>query len=194
MDQFTFVPSSAIGHPIEAYTSRFVVNGIVSGAYRRTSDLLNRKDDNFLQVTEPTITSVAGTDTDAQKLNTTLWLARRGIHFVSLPLPAQGGEDAGSQEEGAAQPPQPRSLPREFHITKRVLSCLVMTDTFIIRGQCHLLEGTTLEQLLQVGDAFIPITHTTIFLAARVSHSWQRDLVIVNKEKIEAMYGDESSR
>jgi hypothetical protein len=45
-----------------------------------------------------------------------------------------------------------------------------------------------------VGDAFIPITHTTIFLVARVSHSWQRDLVIVNKEKIEAMYGDESSR
>jgi hypothetical protein len=187
MDEFSFVPSAAIGHQIEACTARFVVQGTVSGAYRRTSDLLNRKDDNFLQVTEPTITSVGGSEADAQKLNSPLWLARRGIHFVSLPLPPQEGEEEEPGEGGA---PQPRSLPREFYISKRVVSCFVMTDTFIIRGQCHLLEGTTLEQLLQVGDPFIPITQTTIFLAARVSHSWQRDLVIVNKEKIEAMYGD----
>jgi hypothetical protein len=178
MDNYTLIPSTPISHNVEVYTARFLVQGKISGSYRRTSDLLNRKDDDFLIVNEASISPV-GQGTDAQKISTPLMLARHGIHFVSL-SPAPPDSEGGS--------PNTQSLPREFLVSKLIFPCYILTDTYVIHGRCHLLEGATLGQYLEQGEAFIPITQPTIYLAARVSSSWQRELVIVNKEKIEVAY------
>jgi|SRR5687767_5778509 len=178
MDNYTFIPSAPIGHNVEVYTARYLVQGSISGPYRRTSDLLNRKDDNFLTVDGASITPV-GQNAEGQKISTPLMLGRHSIHFVSLsPVSPDNDENAST----------PQSLPREFFISKRIFPCYVLTDTYLIHGRCHLLEGATLGHYLEKGEDFIPITKPTIFLAARPTITWQRDLVIVNKEKIEVAY------
>jgi hypothetical protein len=77
---------------------------------------------------------------------------------------------------------------REFFVQKNSSPCYVLTDTFVIHGQCYLRQGTNLQTLLEMGDDFFPITNPTISLLARPNAPWRRDLVLVNKEKLEVIY------
>lgn len=182
MDNYTFVPDAPIKHSVEVYTSRFLVHGTISGPYRRTSDLLNRKDDSFIAVENVAISPV-GQGVEPQRLATPLMLGRHSIHFAALPLPQL--DQTEGEQEGVSQ----SQLPKEYSVTKRTHPCYVLTDTYIIHGRCHILEGADLRNLLEGGQIFIPITEPVIHLAARISVTpWKRDLVIVNREKIEVMY------
>ena len=53
---------------------------------------------------------------------------------------------------------------------------------------CYLLEGSSLENLIEVADFFLPLTNATFYLGNSSAASMQRELVIVNKEKVQAMY------
>jgi len=87
-----------------------------------------------------------------------------------------------------AQPGAKGSEGREFYVQKDVYPCYALTDTFVIHGQCHVRQGTNLQTFLEVGDIFLPITNPTISLLARPNAPWRRDLVLINKEKLEVMY------
>ncbi len=55
-------------------------------------------------------------------------------------------------------------------------------------GYCHLLKDTTLENLIEMPDTFLPFTNTTIYMSSNPSAPWQREVTIVNKEQLEAIY------
>jgi len=64
----------------------------------------------------------------------------------------------------------------------------MLTEAFIVTGQCHLLPGSTLENLLAMSDPFYSLTAVTIHISGMSSASFQRDLIIINREKVQAMY------
>jgi hypothetical protein len=180
MDSSILIPDALhFDHHVEVYTARFLVRGNISGAYRRTSDLLNSRDDNFLIVDNPLISSPTQSGGPRQ-LTSSLMLGRHAIHFVSLAPDAP--------DEAAENLTTTQNLARETFIAKRAQPCYIFTDTYIIHGTCHLVPDLTLKQYLELDATFISITQPTIYLAAHTSTSWQRELVIANKEKIEGMY------
>ena len=184
MDNFTFVPSAPISHNVEMYTERFLVQGIVRGPFKRTSDLLNHREHSFIAVEEASILPL-GQQADPSKLSTPVMISKNHLHLVATApyMPdaqPQGGSPAGGGTSG-----------REYYVQKDIYACYALTDTFVIFGQCHLRQGTNLQTLLEIGDTFLPITNTTVSLLARPSAIWKRDLVLVNKTSIEVMYLDE---
>ena len=184
MDSSILIPDALhLVHHVEVCTARFLVRGNISGPYRRTSDLLNNRDDDFLIVDDPVI-SPASQSGEPQQLTSSLLLGRHAIHFVSLLA-----LDATGEEQDNLTTTQ--NLSRDFVVTKRALPCYVLTDTYIIHGACHMVPDVTLKQYLETSATFISITQPTIYLATHTSTSWQRELVIVNKEKIEGMYLEE---
>jgi hypothetical protein len=184
MEEYTAMPSGPISHSVELYTARLFIQGSISGPFKRTSDLINRRDRDFFAVNGATVTPLGQTNTTPQKIAAPVQVGRDHIHFVATaPQPAP-------QSQSQGQPPG-LGPGREYYVHKQALNCYALTDTFIIHGQCHLLSGTTLETLLQSHDPFIPITKATIYLIVRPNAPWQRELVVVNKEKLEVIYSTE---
>jgi hypothetical protein len=180
MEQFTLVPSAPISHQVELYTARFFVQGLISGPFKRTSDLLNRAENDFLRIDCATIAPV-GQSADPRPLSTPLMLVRAQVHFVAdAPVPPEGEGTAGAQQAAA--------FPREYFVQKIAHPCYAFTETFVIFGHCHLLEGANIEQYLKGHDTFVPLTRATIYLVTRSDSPWQRDLVLINKERLEVMY------
>ncbi len=190
MQEYSVVPSGPISHSVELYTARLFIQGSISGPFKRTSDLLNRRDRDFFNVSGALVTPLGQTNATPQKIAAPVQVGRDHIHFVAT-IPRQSEQSQQPQAPG-----QTRSLGpgREYYVHKQAVNCYALTDTFIIHGQCHLLPDATLESLLQVHDAFIPITRATIYLIARPNSPWQRELVVVNKEKIEVIYPTEATR
>ncbi len=181
-----FSPLGQFTHNVELYTARFFVQGTISGPFRRTSDLVNRKDREFFIVQEASITNL-GQAGEPRKLSTALIVGRNHIHFVAIAPQEPSAQDQPSPAGGqGAGPP----TGREYFIQKTPVSCYGLTDTFIIHGTSHLLQGATLATFIETGDTFVPLTNVTVYLAARPTNPWRRDLVIVNKNKLEVFYAD----
>lgn len=178
MDQYTSVSSGPINHNVELYTARLFIQGSITGTFKRTSDLINRRDKDFFSVTNAGLTPLGQASATANKVDMPVMVSRDHVHFVAT-------APQSNPTQGAGTSPTPG---RENYIQKTVHPCYALTDTFIIYGHCHLLIGTGLENLLAVPDPFIPLTKATIYLIARPTASWQRDLVVVNKAKLEALY------
>jgi hypothetical protein len=79
-------------------------------------------------------------------------------------------------------------MPREAYVQKANFACSAVTGAYIIYGYCHIHPEGTLETTLRGADTFMPITHATISLVGRPNVQWQRDVVIVNRRLLEAMY------
>jgi hypothetical protein len=178
MDTFSFVPSAPISHNVELYSARFLVQGAISGPFKRTSDLLNHRERRYVTVDGATITPV-GQQSEGRKLSTSLMMSKGHIHVAAT---------APQEPSPQSQPQAPGPPNREFYVQKTIFPCYALTDTYIIFGQCHLRQGTNLETLLELSDTFVPITNPTVSLLGRPSASWKRELVLVNKEALEVMY------
>src|SRR3954470_9156329 len=90
---------SVTSHKLEIYTSKLVITGLSSGPFRRASDLVNRKDRNYLSVDESVVVPI-GRHNDAPPLTTPFLVARQNIHFISLapqPEPDQSGPLTGPE-------------------------------------------------------------------------------------------------
>lgn len=181
MDNYSFVPAAPISHSVELYTARFLVQGAISGPFKRMSDLFNQRETAFLAVDEAMLTPM-GQQAEARKLTTPIMMRKDHIHIVAPAPepPASQGQDTGKEATAPST--------REFYVQKNSSPCYVLTDTFVIHGECHLRLGTDLKTLLEVGDAFLPITNSVISLLGRPNTPWRRDLVLVNKQKLEVMY------
>ena len=175
-------------HNVELYTARFFVQGTISGPFKRTSDLVNFKNQSFFIVQDASITNL-GQAGEPRKLSTPLIVGRSHIHLVAI---APQETPAQEQPASAHGPGTAPTTGREFFVSKTPVSCYGLTDTFIIHGTSHLLQGTTLEKFIEMGDTFVPLTNVTVYLAARPTNPWRRDLVIVNKNKLEVFYADGS--
>ncbi|MEA2575267.1 MAG: hypothetical protein QOH93_2565 [Chloroflexia bacterium] len=184
MEEYTAMPSGPISHNVELYTARLFIQGSIAGPFKRTSDLINRRDRDFFSVNGATVTPLGQASTPPQKIATPVQVGRDHIHFVAT-IPQQTQQPSQPQSSGQTQSLGPG---REYYVHKQAVPCYALTDTFIIYGQCHLLTGGTLETLLQGHDPFIPMTKATIYLIVRPNAPWQRELVVVNKEKLEVFY------
>lgn len=182
MDEYTAMPAGPISHSVELYTARLFIQGSISGPFKRTSDLINRRDRDFFTVNGATVTPLGQASTTPQKIVAPVQVGRDHIQFVAT-SPQQASQSPGQGGPGPG---------REYYVHKQAVGCYALTDTFIIHGQCHLLSGTTIETLLQGHDPFIPITKATIYLIVRPNAPWQRELVVVNKEKLEVIYSTEA--
>ncbi len=187
MEEYTSMPAGPISHNVELYTARLFIQGSISGPFKRTSDLINRRDRDFFTVNGATVTPLGQTSTSPQTMATPVYVGREHIQFAAT-IPEQPQPTPQTQQPQAPGQTQSLGPGREYYVHKQAVPCYALTDTFIIYGQCHLLAGATLETLLQGHDPFIPITKATVYLIVRPNTPWQRELVVVNKEKLEVFY------
>ncbi|MDQ6693668.1 MAG: hypothetical protein M3014_04505 [Chloroflexota bacterium] len=175
MNDFSLGPGVPVTHNVELYTARLFIQGNISGPFKRTSDLINRKDRGFFNVGGASITPL-GQTTPPKQLQTTVMVGRPHIHFVATD-PTLSAAQGGSLGAG-----------REYVIQKLPVSCYALTDTFILYGTCYLHHDSTVESLVSAGEPFMPLTKVTIYLIARPAAPWQREFIVVNKEKLEVIY------
>ena len=172
---------SLISHDVELYTSRLLVQGSISGPFKRLSDLVNQREQDYLTVEDAAISALAQS-ANLKKLGMPVMIGRSHVHFVTV----------ASEPQAPPGPDQPtgtgQSAPREFYVQKLVLPCYALTDTFVIFGHCYLLKGATLQNLLDLSNTFVPLTKATIYMVSQPNISWKRNVVIVNKEQLEVMY------
>lgn len=179
MDDYSFVPSAPTIHHVELYTSRFFVEGDIVGPFKRMSDVLNRDDSSNIIVQEGSITPL-GQTSETKKSISSLILVREQVHFAATPTEP----DAAPQSQVAGG----STAGREYYVQKTSFPCYAITDTFVVHGACYLHSGTTLENLLNRKEPFMPLTSATIYPVAHPAIHWQRDLVIMNKSKLEVIY------
>jgi hypothetical protein len=177
MDNFSPLTTSSLNiHSLEIFTANYVVQGNATGPFRRASDLVNREDRDYIMLQEARITPIGRPPAQAP-LPTQLMVARPHIHFVSLPPqpePEHTTAGLGQYRDSAAR--------------KTPVPCCMMTDSYVITAQCYMQEGSTLENLLAMSDLFFSLTGATIHMNGVPSNPLQRELVIINKELIQAMY------
>jgi hypothetical protein len=181
MEDLAFAQAALHVHSLEIYSARFYIEGEVTAPFKRMSDLLNRREANYLSV-QGAVVAPLDQASQPKRFEMPISVGKSHIHFASPP------EMPGADPKPDA--PQ-RGIPigREFYVQKIPFPCYVLTDTFVIHGQCYFNEGVTLQSLLDRPDMlFLPITDAVIYMVARPNISWQRNLVIVNKEKIEVIY------
>src|SRR6266550_351514 len=128
MDNFAPLTTSSLNiHALEIYTSNLAIRGNTTGPYRRSSDLLNRKDRDYIILQNASITPL-NRQPGPTSLSTPLLVARQHIHLVSLsaqPEPEHTTSGLGQYREPA--------------VRKTPVPCCMMTDVYVIMGQCHLL-------------------------------------------------------
>jgi hypothetical protein len=169
-----------IAHQVEIYTDLFLITGTATGPFKRTTDLLNRGDRDFISLHGASI-SPLGQPPNQRVISNAVEVSRKRIH---LACELDGPEDPDRASEGRAR----IRLSSEAHVNKVAHPCYALTGTFIVYGQIHLLADGRLDMLLNRADQFIPITKASIYLAARPTLTWQRDVVIVNTHELTAIY------
>jgi len=177
MDSFSPLTTSNLNiHHLEVFTANLVIQGDSTGQFRRASDLVNRKDRDYILMDNALITPV-GRQANSNPLTTQLMVARQHVHLVALPPQPEPENTTGSLGQ-----------PRDSGVRKIAYPCFMITDTYAVVGQCHMVEGGTLENLMAISELFLPLTAATVYISSMPNVPLQRDLVIISKEKIQAMY------
>jgi hypothetical protein len=171
-------------HNVELFTTRFIMNGFISGPHKRISDMLNRRDTDVLKLDDASLIPV-GLLSEPRRIDTPVIVGRDTIHFAAEP-------EVSGEEDGESAPPS-STRGREFIVRKTAVPCYVLTDTFLIYGQCYLHTGTDLDHLFAIADPFIPLTRAVIYWTTKPSIVWRRKLIVVNRNKIQAMYTAEEN-
>jgi hypothetical protein len=179
MDGFSSV-TAPVSHRLELYTHHLLIQGVVTAAFKRTSDLLNSSTSEFLVAHNAFVTPLGQTPGD-RPIDSPVMVGSRLLHFVVAM--SEDGQPAQRRAHGA----DPVGG-REAYIRKDNYPCFALTGVYAIHGYCHVHQGTTLENLLRGNDVFFPITRATIYLVANAKVSWRRDVVILNREMVTAMY------
>jgi hypothetical protein len=172
-----------INHRLELYTHHLLIQGTVRAAFKRTSDLLNRSDGDFIVARDALISPVGQPPSD-KPLEGPIMVGSRLLHFA-VELPADGEQSA---QPGDHNIDTELVGGREAFITKNHYRCFASTDVYSFNGYCHLHPNTTLENLLRGSDLFVPMTRVVISLVANPDVAWEREVVVINKERIGAMY------
>ena|SRR5437660_274941 len=180
MDKYSS-QSTPIGQTTEIYTELFVINGLLTITSGRTSDVLNRATTDFVTLHDATITPL-GLAPNPKPIENPVMVRRELMNFLA----------EVSQNKPSVQPVIKAAsgglAGREAYVHKTTYPCYAISGPFAIYGRCYLHPDTTLENLLQGVDAFFPITKATIYVLNRPEITWQRDLVIMNKNLLIAMY------
>jgi hypothetical protein len=213
MDSFSpLVTSNMTTHILEIFTANLIIQGNSTGPFLRASDLVNRKDRDHITVDSARITPM-GRQANPTPLATPLIVARPHVHLVSLPPQPDvdyisgtlssgtlssgslasgtlqsGSLSSGGVASGSLQTSGQPSRFRESAVRKNAVPCYILTDMFVVVGNCHLLEGTTLESLIDISDYFIAITNAAIYVNSAPATPLQREFLSINKDKIQAMY------
>lgn len=206
MDPFSPLSTSSLNiHSLEIYTASLNIQGNATGPFRRSSDLVNRKDREYIVLQEARMAPL-GRQPNPTPLSTPLTVARKHVHLVAVqPQPepdyVSGGLNSGNLSTASLSSGSlssgnlstgnlggGKAGGREFVVRKTPTPCYVLTGTYAVLGMCHLIEGSTVENLLDISDFFLALTGVTIHLLAVSASPLQRDLVLINKEHIHAMY------
>jgi hypothetical protein len=207
MDNFSLLTTSnLVIHSLEIFTSSLAIQGNATGPFGRASDLVNRKDRDHIILQEARVTPL-GRQPNPAPLTTPLIVARQHVHLVALAPQSDaeatggltsgtlasgglssGGLTSGTLASGTLASGGLAGRFRESGVRKYPVPGYILTDVYVVVCQCHLIEGGTLEGLLDVSDLFIATTNAAIYINSAPAAPLQRDLVIINKEKIQAMY------
>ena len=209
MDSYTLSTASLNAHQVEVYTSTLLIRGIMVGPFNRTSDLVNRRDRHNLIVQDASLVPV-GSSATPKPISDPVYVARSQIHLVTaIPTPENatdpylsGPLPPGQLPTGpisASGPLTTRGLTgqahgtpsgslREYQVKRVAKPCYIFTSTFVISGLCHLLEGSTIENLLDSQDPFFPLTQGIAYLHTKPDAPWRRDLFLINKDLIQSVY------
>jgi len=206
MNDYGTMNSSLNSHQVEIYTDNLFIQGNILGPFSRTADLLNRRDYDHFLVQNVSLASL-GQPGSPRPIGHPLFVARAHIHMVAVVTTPENASDpmlsgpltSGSLDTGALPTTQPGGLMGRLakpmaneNLALRVARpCYAFTSSFVISGLCHLMEGATIEQLLDAQNTFFHLTHVTAYLTGRASSAWQRNLVLINKNLIQAIYTGE---
>jgi hypothetical protein len=200
-------------HQVEIYTANLYIHGNVLGSFSRTSDLINRRDyDNF------TVQNVSlaplGQPGAPRPTGHPLLVARPHVHMIAVLTTPENASDpmlsgplntgslaSGSLASGSlTSGPLPNAptgslldrLGKPSALEHRALRiprpCYAFTSSFVISGLCHLMEGTTIEQLMDGQNLFFHLTQVTAYLTTQPGSPWRRDMILLNKQLIQAIY------
>lgn len=181
MDNFVSA-TTQVGHKVELYTDHLLIQGVVLAPFKRTTDLLNRGETEFMAVQSALITPL-GQQPSQKPIEGQVMIGRKRLHFV-VEVPSDE-TPATTERTGHTTDDL---YGREAYVKKNNFPCFAITGTYAIYGYCHLHPDTTLENLLRGVDVFIPITKATIYMVAHTNITWQREVVIVNRSMLSAMY------
>ena len=179
MDIFT-PTKKQVSHKLELYTEHLIVSGTVTTPFKRVSDVLNKGGSQFLQVDDATITPL-GKPPDQKPVEGPVMVGLDHLHFVV---------EALRKKQPVQQPARTSDdlEVRSAYVQKDHYPCFAITGTYAIYGYCYLQPGSTLDSLLRGRNSYVPITKATLYLVGDSESSWQRDLVVINRNMISAMY------
>jgi len=195
MDHLTGSPTGLKAHNVEIYTAALLIRGTIYGSFERTSDLMNRWDRSNV-IVEDVALSPLGQASNPKRISEPLFVPREQIHFVTASPTAENNADPVLPDPSAASHLRsllgvPADLPasrREFVVQRVTKLCHAFTSVFIISGMCHLLAGSTIENILDGQTPFFPLTQATIHLNLYPESPWRRNLVLINKLLLQAIY------
>jgi hypothetical protein len=177
MDDFSPLTTSNLNiHPLEIFTPNLVIQGNSTGPYRRSSDLVNRKDRDYILLDGARITPL-GRQANMTPLDTQLMVARQHVHLVALAAQSEPEDTTGNL--GQFRPSGVHKIPHP---------CYMLTEVYVLLGEVYMVEASTLENLLAVSELFLPMTNVTVYINSMPNNPLQRDLVLINKDQIQAMY------
>jgi hypothetical protein len=213
MDSYGTTDTSLNSHQVEIYTANLFIHGNMLGPFTRTADLINRRDFDNFHVQDVSMASL-GYSASPRQIGHPLIVARSHIHMVAVFATEENTSDpmlsgpltsssltSSSLNSGSLTSPLTGGLSGRLtkptfheHRPMRVARpCFAFTSSFVISGLCHLMEGTTIEQLLDGQNIFFHLTQVTAYLTSQPNSPWRRDLVMINKNQIQAVYTGELS-
>ena len=179
MDIFT-PTKKQVSHKLELYTQHLIVSGTVKTSFKRISDVLNKGDNQFLKVEDALITPFGKPPTQKPVAGPVM-VSLDHLHFV---VEALRKKQAVQQTARTSDDLEVRSA----YVQKDHHPCFAITGTYAIYGFCYLQPGSTLDSLLRGRNTYVPITKATLYLVGDSESSWERDLVVINRNMISAMY------
>lgn len=159
-------------HIVEVYTDTLKIIGALDiYPARRVSDVLNQREHSFLFLEEASFVVLGKPETSGTTKVGSIVVNKDEIIFVSV-----------LQEDEVVGTP----VWRAFHrIKKRPCQVVIGTASFLIRGCIHLGKGVCLREALPIiNQRFIAVTDAHIVPLVAKAKPIQKQLVIVNKDKI----------
>jgi hypothetical protein len=206
MNDYGTKNSNLNSHQVEIYTDNLFIQGNILGPFSRTADLINRRDYDNFSVQNVALASL-GQPGSPRPIGQSMFVARPHIHMVAVFTTPENASDpmlsgpltTNSLDSGSlSSTPQggligrlAKPVTNEYHALRVARPCYAFTSSFVISGLCHLMEGATIEQLLDGQNTFFHLTQVTAYLTGRASAPWQRNLVLINKDLIQAIYTTE---